>query len=122
MSAIDKEKIFVELRQYHTDVFPDKFSSPDLKDLHDDFVAVEDETVSMLLNLVNGKLAYVDLSQNLTDFKEKVKVVKTTDKTEIEDRTFFVSKIEQLEKILNMAQSATFHLKVPRHTKAVAVK
>ncbi len=122
MSAMDKEKIFVELRQYHTDVFPDKFSTPDMKELHDEFADIEDETVSMLLNLVNGKLAFVDLSEGLSNFKEKVKILKTTDKKEIEDRSFFVTKIEQLEKILNMAQSATFHLKVPRHTKAVAVK
>ncbi len=54
--------------------------------------------------------------------KDEGNIVLKPFKKEIEDRTFFVSKIEQLEKILNMAQSATFHLKVPRHTKAVAVK
>ncbi len=122
MSALDKEKIFVELREYHTDAFSDKLSTPEMNELREEFAQVEDATVSMLLNLVNGKMAYSDMTGELSSFKNKVKITKSTDAKEVKDRTFFASKIEHLEKILSMAKSAVFHLKVPRGSKVAVAK
>lgn len=122
MSAIEKEKIFVELREYHTEAFPDAFSTPLMSELREEYSVVEDDTVSMLLNLVNGKVAFVDLSVGLEKFKEKVKVTKSTEKKEVADRNFFIAKIEHLEKILGIAKGATFHLKIPRNVKAAVAK
>lgn len=119
---MDKEKIFVELRKYHTDAFSDKLSTPQMDELHEEFAELEDNTVSMLLSLVNGKSEFVDLSNNLAEFKKKIKVDKSTEKKEVEDRNFFTAKIEHLETILNMAKLAVFRLKVPRIAKAVAAK
>lgn len=122
MSAIDKEKIFVELRKYHTDAFSDKLSTADMDELREEFAEVEDATVSMLLNLVNGKQGFVDLSQDLISFKDKVKIVKGGNKAEDEDRNFFIAKIDHLESILNIAKQAVFRLKVPRVAKVAAAK
>ncbi|HEX3095523.1 MAG TPA: hypothetical protein VHQ20_00200, partial [Patescibacteria group bacterium] len=60
MSAIDKERIFVELRKYHTDQFPDKLANEDMQALRAEFQIIEDDIVTMLLSLVNGKLGFVD--------------------------------------------------------------
>lgn len=122
MSAIDKEKIFVELRQYHTDAFPDKLSSPVMEELREEYAELEDTAVSMLLNLVNGKTGYVEMDSEFKAFKEKIKVTKTSEKAEEEDRKFFTAKIEHLAVILDMAKNAIFRLKVPRVAKVAATK
>jgi hypothetical protein len=121
MSAIDKEKIFVELRQYHTDAFPDKLSTKEMDSLREDFVELEDNIVTMLLNLVNGKVGYVDFQKELADFQKKVKVSKTTDPAETKNRVFFASKIEHLNQILDIARASIFRLKIPRVAKNTAI-
>jgi hypothetical protein len=119
MSAIDKEKIFVELRKYHIEQFPDKLVNEDMQTLREEFQVIEDNIVTMLLNLVNGKLGFVDFKKELAEFEGKVKVSKSTDKSEIENRNLFVTKIAQLNDLLLMAEGAIFKLKIPRVAKAV---
>lgn len=121
MSAIDKEKIFVELRQYHTDAFPDKLSSKDMDSIRKEFIDLEDNIVNMLLNLVNGKVGYVDFQDELAAFQKKVKVSKNTDPAETKDRVFFSNKIEHLNQILDIARASIFRLKIPRVPKSTVV-
>jgi hypothetical protein len=117
MSAIDKEKIFVELRQYHTDSFSDKLSTKEMEELRIEFAELEDNIVTMLLNLVNGKVGYVDYQKELAAFQKKVKVSKTTNPDETKNRIFFSTKIEHLNQILDLARAAIFRLKIPRVAK-----
>lgn len=118
MSAIDKEKIFVELRKYHTEQFPDKLSTTDMQELREEFQIIEDDIVTMLLSLVNGKFAFVDFEKELENFQKKVKIVKIGNRKEDEDRTFFLAKITHLHELLLIAKSSIFKLKVPRVPKA----
>lgn len=117
MSAIDKEKIFVQLRQYHTDAFSDKLATKQMDALRRDFTELEDSIVTMLLNLVNGKVGYVDFQKELAQFQKKVKVSKATDPAETKNRVFFSNKIEHLNQILDIARASIFRLKIPRITK-----
>ena len=118
MSAFEKEKIFVELRKYHTDEFPKKMSTEKMEKLHTDFVELEDHVVNMILSLVNGKVAFVDLTKEITTFTNLVKIKPAGDRAEDKDRTFFLSKIKQLLAILNIAKESTFKLRLPRGVKA----
>ena len=118
MSAIDKEKIFVELRKYHTEEFPEKLANEEMQALREEFQIIEDDIVTMLLSLVNGKLGFVDFKKELADFTEKVKVLKTGDRSEDENRNFFLAKIAHLKELLEIAEHAIFKLKVPRVPKA----
>lgn len=114
MSAIDKEKIFVELRKYHTEQFPDKLASENMQTLRDEFLIIEDNIVTMLLSLVNGKLGFVDFEPELASFQKKVKVTKVSDRKEDDNRNFFLAKIAHLNELLLIAKGAIFKLKVPR--------
>jgi hypothetical protein len=114
MTAIEKEQIFIELRKYHTEEFPASLSNQNMAQLLGEFRALEDRVISMLLSLVSGKVAFVDLSSDLKAFGQKVKIKSTGDRSEDADRTMFISKIEQLSQIMNIAEVATFKLKVPR--------
>lgn len=119
MSAIDKEKIFVELRKYHADAFPDTLANEEMQNLRKEFQIIEDDIVTMLLSLVNGKLGFVDFKKELAEFEKKAKVSKTTDKIETENRNFFTLKISHLKELLLIAESAIFKLKIPRVPKSV---
>lgn len=117
MSAIDKEKIFAGLRKYHTEQFPDKLATADMKDLREEFQVIEDNIVGMLLSLVNGKLGFVDFEKELEDFEKKVRITKATDKKENDNRNFFKTKIDRLSELLAIAKSSIFKLKIPRAVK-----
>ncbi len=119
MSAMDKEKIFVELRKYHTEQFPDKLVNEDMQNLREEFQVIEDDIVTMLLSLVNGKLGFVDFKKELTEFENKVKISKNTTKSEVENRNLFMSKISLLKELLVIAENAVFKLKIPRVPKVV---
>lgn len=119
MSAIDKEKIFVELRKYHTEEFPEKLATEEMQTLREEFSEIEDNIVTMLLSLVNGKLGFVDFEQELNAFAKKIKSTKTTDRAEDKNREFFITKIAHLNQLLLIAKSAIFKLKIPRVAKAV---
>lgn len=117
MSALEKEQIFTELRKYHQDEFPSTMTNQNMTDLLGEFRELEDKIVNMLLSLVNGKVALVDLTPDLRSFANKAKVTPKGDRAEDDNRNLFIAKIEHLSQILNMAGLATFRLKVPRFSK-----
>jgi chromosome segregation ATPase len=116
MSSIEKEKIFIELREYHTFQFPEHLASEQLADLRAEFEVLEDKIVNMILSLVNGKQEYVELKDELEEFKARIA---SADKVANDDtdRTFFLEKIDKLVGILAVAKESTFKLKPPRYRK-----
>jgi hypothetical protein len=117
MSSVQKEQIYVELRKYHLDEFPESLSNASMNDLLSEYRILEDEVITMLLELVNGKSEYVDLSDKLNNFIDKAKPGPKGNKTEEADRKHFVDKSNQLVQILQMAQDASFKLRPPRKTR-----
>lgn len=128
MSAKEKESIFVELRQYHLEEFPEVFSSPRMTALHDEYALIEDDAITMLLSLVNGKAEYVDYLENVKGFLVKVKALDSTDQAEKAEQKLFAQKAQLLNNILTLASKGDFPLrkqKVPRISlsrKTVTVK
>lgn len=124
MSAAQKELIYVELRKYHLDEFPDSFGSAKLNELLAEYRQLEDQAVSMLLGLVNGKSEFADLAQDIKNFDSKVKL-NTGDEAK-KDRDLFVSKLRQLERIIHLAGTASFTIrskpKIRPSTRAVITK
>ncbi len=114
MTAIEKEQIFTELRKYHTEEFPMPLTNKDMTSLLSEFRGLEDRIISMLLSLVSGKVAFVDLSSELKAFKQKVKIKTSGDRDEDITRTMFLSKLAQLSQIMNIAEVSTFKIKIPR--------
>lgn len=114
MASADKEKILVELRAYHTTPFADSLSSDAVSVLRHNFADLEDEIVSSILNLVNGKAEYVSYDKQLSD--QKKKVVKLTD-IEQQEKELFLQKIEQLGAILAAAEQAQFKMRPARFRK-----
>ena len=119
MSAYEKEAIFTQLRQYHANEFPVSLSSAPMNTLRDEFAEFEDKIVSMLLGLVNQKLEFVDLSEELEAFQKKANTAFKKNAAPVTETEFFNAKIEQLRLVLEIAKKATFIVKPPRR---VAVK
>src|SRR5688572_20699519 len=119
MSAADKEKIFVELRKYHQDAFSEQMVNEDMNRLRNELENIEDKLVNMILGLVNGKTEFVDMGEDLRNFKKKIKILPSGARQEDGDRKFFKSKVDQLDNILQIASQGTFKLKIPRYPKAV---
>lgn len=114
MTAVQKEQIFTELRKYHLDEFPESLVNSDMNELLSEYRELEDEVISMLLGLVNGKSEFSDMSPNLKSFHDKVRPEAKGDKAELQDRKHFESKAEQLEHIVKIAEHASFTVKPPR--------
>jgi hypothetical protein len=119
MSAIEKEKIFVELRKYHVNSFDSHLATPAMTEFRRQFQELEDRIVTMLLSLVNGKLIFEDLSPELSSFQEKLKITKNKNHQEDDNRNFFIAKISHLNEILQLARAASFKLKTSRFAKKV---
>lgn len=117
MSAIDKEKIFVELRKYHLSKFPAKLASQEMVNFRTEFGALEDKIISMILSLVNGKAGFIDASEELEVFKNKIKIRQAGDRLEDTDRNLFAAKIVQLQNVLAIAKGSTFKLRKTRLAK-----
>jgi hypothetical protein len=113
MSAIDREKIFEKLRNYHTDEFPEKMKNPEVDALKVKFNAVEDRVVGMILSLVNGKAEYIDSTKELTDFQATLKSMPAIASDEA-NKNLFASKIEKLIEIMDMARESGFTLRKVR--------
>lgn len=113
MSAIDKEKIFEQLRNYHTDEFPAKMKNAEMETLRVKFNAVEDRVVGMILSLVNGKTEYIDSAKELEAFQAELKTISTTS-AEQSNKDLFESKINKLTEIMVLARDSDFQLRKVR--------
>ncbi len=105
MSALNKEKIYEELRNYHANAFPDKFPTEKLDNLRAEFGVIEDEVISMLLGLVNGKRVIVELGDSVTNFQKKLNE---------SEQEVFASKSAQLLDLMAMAKGFDFQLRKVR--------
>lgn len=107
MNAINKEKVFEKLRTYHAEA-KGKFKGPQAESLQEEFDAMEDKIVSMVLSLVSGKAEFKDSSGELAEFEHKLR----------EDaKKFFASKIEHLNEIMEVAKDSGFTLRPVRKAK-----
>jgi predicted nucleic acid-binding Zn-ribbon protein len=117
MSAFEKEKILIELRQYHLDVGDESSTSEVINELKTEFVELEDKAISMMLGFANGKTEYVDLSDEVKAFQDKVIAQKKESDEDAADLDHFLSKIEQLKNILSIASKSSFKIRPPRFTR-----
>lgn len=117
MSAKQKEQIYIELREYHLDEFPESLSNSSMNELLSEYRALEDDVINMLLSFVNGKAEYTDMSENISKFIDKAKPNPSGDKSEDADRKHFILKIEQLKSIIEMAKDTPFKLRRVRNTR-----
>ncbi len=111
--ALDKEKIYEVLRNYHTHHFPTKIKNATVNDLRLEFGQMEDKIIGMILSLANGKAEYVDSSKELANFEDKLNR-NLPPNQEDATRNLFASKIVQLSDLLAMAKEAGFRLRPVR--------
>ncbi|MDQ3018929.1 MAG: hypothetical protein M3Q64_03600 [bacterium] len=110
MSAGEKEKILIELREYHVEEFSD-FSTSEMKDLLIEFRKIEDSIINMLLSLVNGKSEFVDFSSELDKFEANLNGIPETTEEEKAGKNLFKSKIVRLRNFLAIGSTGTFTLR-----------
>jgi hypothetical protein len=114
MSVIDKEKIYVELRNYHLEQFSDSVN-PRINKLRVEFGTIEDNIIGMILSLVNGKAEFVDAASELNAFQDKLRVVVPDEDI---NKNLFMSKIQQLMDLLVLVKESNFKLRTVRVAKA----
>lgn len=119
MASPNKEKILVEMRNYHTTPFADKLSSEAANMLRVKFAALEDEIIAMLLGLINGKVEFADFSTQLKAFEKEIKALVAKDVKQKKEKELFIQKIQQLVEISKLASDAKFTLRPLRYRKAV---
>lgn len=127
MKPDSKEKILVELRQYHLDAFPEKLATETMDKYWVEFRLLQDKVISMILGYVERKTVFVDFSAELMTFKNKVTPTNLKDISERNNRKSFATKSEALLRILKMAYEAKFTIQSRRvygraATKTVAPK
>ena len=110
MSALQKEKIFEELRNYHMEKFPVKIKNDQVNNLRIEFGILEDKIISMTLSLVYGRSLFVDSTKELNSFQNKLNTTLPSQGEE-SNRNMFTSKIGHLGKIILMAKESTFNFK-----------
>jgi len=118
MNALNKEKIFEELRNYHTQQFPAKIKNPVMDNLRNEFAVMEDRIVGMILSLVSGKSEFVDSTNELNSFQAKVKT-STPENEEHANKNIFAAKISKLAELVSFAKESGFKLKTVRGAKVV---
>jgi hypothetical protein len=110
MSAINQEKIYEELRNYHTNQFPDTKNS-EVENLRTEFGVIEDKIIGMLLSLMSGKTEFVDITKELNIFKEKI----ANHLPDVDNsKQIFISKISKLFEIMAQAKESNFQMKKTR--------
>src|SRR3989344_4810231 len=112
MSAINKEKIYTELRNYHVQQLADHAGSKQFSRLREEFVLMEEKIISMVLSLANGKTEFTDSSKELNTFSTKLSAI--TDKIDDVTKDLFAAKIKQLSDIMSLAKESNFRLKPVR--------
>jgi hypothetical protein len=108
--AMDKEKIYEELRNYHTNRFPEKIKNPRVNDLRIEFGEMEDSIIGMILSLISGNTEFVDATKELATFEDKLQTVMPTEGNDA-NRNLFATKIKWLGELLVMAKEANFKLR-----------
>jgi len=111
MSAMDKEKIFEKLRNYHEEKFPSKIENVEISALRDEFQILEEKTVSMILSLVYGRGQFTDSSTSLTAFTVKLGAINKETKNVDKSMNVFATKIQLLGNIVEMAKNSSFNFK-----------
>lgn len=119
MNAIGKEKIFEELRNYHTHQFPVKIKNLAVDNLRTEFVVLEDKIVTMVLSLISGKTEFVDATKDLDMFQNKLERTMANDDGNEISKNLFVAKISKLSEIMIIAKDSDFKLKPVRIAKVV---
>lgn len=110
MSALAKEKIFEELRNYHTHQFP-AIKSPEMNNLRTEFAAMEDRIVGMILSTISGRAEFIDSAKELDTFQDKLKRTMPADGGDETSRNLFASKISQLSEMMALAKESGFKLR-----------
>ena len=118
--ALDKEKIYDVLRVYHTHQFPVKIKDPVVDNLRNEFTQMEDQIISMILSLANGKAEFIDPSKELGNFQNKLQRNLPSDSDQDANRNLFTNKINELNNLLTMAKDAGFRLRPVRGAVKVA--
>ncbi len=117
MSALDKEKIFDQLRNYHAVSFPVKSATTEMTSWRERFEEMQDNIINMVLSIISGKSEFVDVSKDLSAFGEKIKSNNSGNELEAPERNLFEVKITQLLLVLDLAKSANFRLRTPARVK-----
>ena len=110
MSTLNKEKILIGLRAYHTNAFPSEFPNNEAARLKIEIETLEDAITSMLLKLINGKAEFMDSSDALNAFREKV-IKQLAGSENVDYKNILLPKINQLSDLLAIAKESVFKLK-----------
>ncbi len=111
MSALAKEVIFEELRQYHQVTSPSESDSGRWVEIKKEFSETEDTLITMLIRLVNGKESFVESKDALTDLQDRVTATPTVNEIEQASQAFYVTKVSKLQNILSIARQTNFPLR-----------
>ena len=71
MNANNKEKVFEKLRSYHLEQFPDKIQGENLNNFRIALGTLEDNIITMILSLIDGRTKFTDFTPELNSFQEK---------------------------------------------------
>ena len=111
MSAINKERIFEQLRNYHLQQFPATVKNLRVNEFRAEFGTIEDKVIGMLLKLVDGKEEFADSTSELNAFQDKINRHMPENGEDEESRNLFITKIGQLSGILTLAKESGFTLR-----------
>ncbi|HEX3099433.1 MAG TPA: hypothetical protein VHQ41_00480, partial [Patescibacteria group bacterium] len=64
---------------------------------------------------------FFEFDKELAAFEKKIKIAKTGDRKEDDNRNFFIAKVDHLKELLAIAKAAIFKLKIPRVAKVAPV-
>jgi hypothetical protein len=109
MTAVEKEQIFIRLRKYHTEEFPQTYDTDGKTGLLEDFRELEDQIIGTVLGMVNGKAEYIDYSKELETFSGKIENEFTD--SDNSQKKFFETKIKDLGEVMQIASETKFALK-----------
>ena len=104
--AKGREKLFDILREYHSNSFPETFSTKELTDLRVDFGRIEEQITSMILRFIYGKDKFVDASKDLVYFIDQSAKLPNGKLKEL-----YKMKIEQLTSLLELAKDQDFKMR-----------
>lgn len=78
MKPFDKEQVYEQLRNYHIDKLPDIIADSEVGNLKDRFTTMEDKVITMILRFANNQESYLDLSNEVENFRTRLDSISTT--------------------------------------------